>query len=292
MSVKVPTGVPFRIDEREQFPGLDLECVPGVYDVKLRESYEADFSRVEYKPCVLPGIGKQLKEDPLYAWFCDRGDWMYALHPEQRNAFVPMAWPSWLKALCEPLRAQISQLGNRLWWNACLITYHPVGHLPTQRSRNDPWIEFHSPVVDVVIIPEGEGWEQATVELQSCSSNAEASGLQFSVESGTALVFRENNACPDKWAHTYVCSDPKRAFYVVSLIGIHPTRVWAQYAAKYPTRTVAGLDSERRIIPAFHFPKSLANAKAPIIYRPEPPQPELDEPEPEPKKRTIKRKKN
>jgi hypothetical protein len=264
MKVKLPTGKPFRIEEHERFPGLDLECVPGVINLKLREEFDVHLSRIEYRTCVVPS-GQYQKQS--YAWFCDRGEWMYALHPEQRNAYSPFSWPSWLKAMGDPLRAQIAQLNNHIWWNACLVTYCPPGGGVFDRAGDgDAWVERGTPVVDVIIIPEAaaDGWDAVHAKLEIFGGERE---IEVDVESGTAFVIRTDAGVEKTptWKHRYSCLS---AFYVVSLVCIHPLSVFRQYQVKYPQRTVAGMACETRLIPAINTPR--VAARVPHPYSPEP----------------------
>jgi hypothetical protein len=128
----------------------------------------------------------------------------------------------------------------------------------------DPWVEPGSPLVEVVIVPEDESWDETprvfltTTPKQGC----EGATTLLEVESGSAIVVRDS----DTWTNIYTCSAP---FYLVTMVAVHPLRVSMQYGAKYPHRTVAGLEKERRIVPAIHS-AAAQRLPVPLPYRPEP----------------------
>jgi len=147
-----PSEGPFKIKERVKFPGLYFAYIVGVLQPERVDGPPYKDTSGE-KERMVQTYGSRLRDTQFIypepedlgakhgkcacAWFADRGEWMYALEQTQRNAYLPQAFPTWLRTLSRQLQTASKKtrfVGNG--FNCCLISY---GISSSWTYGEDPW---------------------------------------------------------------------------------------------------------------------------------------------------------
>jgi len=250
-AVELPCNKHIHIAGRANFPALDLEYVPDVFGAEQVAWYETRFDQIEY----VSRIGDPNPEN-LYAWFCDKGEWLYSIDAAQHNAFVPYAFPGWLRAIMHSIVTRVESLIGTAGWNACLVTRVQArdGKALSQRlSKNaDIWHCKSSSVVDAVF----SASSPIQITVKPCQSSTAMTPISISIPAGSGAACIVTPVAPDNassgntllWDYEFSTNGgggDEAVFYHVSLRNIHPLSVDAQYRMRYPARKKAA----RRIVP-------------------------------------------
>jgi hypothetical protein len=253
----LPSHAPFLIEERVNFPGLTLDYVLGALDPTHMEGHpyivktgasgaagqgEDEEERHSTFATLLgdvtftypqPEDVRSRHGTSAYAWFADRGEWLYALEGTQRNAFVPAAFPSWLRMLANRVHAAstLTRLTGH-GWNCCLVSY---GVRSTWTYGEDPWHDPSAYVADVFI---GDG-------VRLTVRNAKGKGLRLNPQKGGILTWRGDG---DDWSMV-AHSETLQPMFRLSFRTIDPCRENRQKALKYPHRLRDALRAEQRLVP-------------------------------------------
>jgi len=245
----LPSGSPFTIEERVNFPGLFFDYVAGALDPKHVDGPSFTAGEDE-RPCktyatLLQDVQFIYPEpvDPkgthgtcAHAWFANRGEWIYALEPTQRNAFIPASFPEWLCLLSQRISAASTAtrlVGNG--WNCCLISF---GTRSSWTFDEDPWHPSDLCVADLFV------GQDVHITM---SSRGGAGTFALDPASGAVMAWKGKD-----WIMTAEAL-PDKPFYHLSFRVIDPNRLDAQLRIKYAHRRADALHAEVRIVPA-HLP--------------------------------------
>jgi len=263
--INIPSACSVRIEGREQFPGLDVEQFPSPFTsdehvntfvAKLRKLTYTNL--VETTDCAVSSssLHEEKKKKVVgtsFAWFADQGDWVYSITKNQRNAFTPMTWPSWLRDLGYQLG---SSLKLNQSWRACLVTRLVPGSSHTRNHMDaDQWQEKHELFCDVILfkrVVDKDNASRISITIKPRPNLKNASrAVQFDMESGGILVSRGRSARED-WDTVFQFDQGQDGdeCFCISFRPIHPLLALAQSSAKYPHQTPAAMDCEYRFIPS------------------------------------------
>jgi hypothetical protein len=238
----LPPDKAFCIEQRVKLPGLIFDYGLDVLTFEQAAVYASCAQDLQY---VYPNPPCSGRGDCAYIWFADNGEWIYAIDKQQRNAFVPHAWPEWLRLLSQRLHASSKLSKGGTGWNCCLIAHGTESHWT---HGEDPWHR------DEFVM--GEIFVGGPVKL--VVSHAEHPGAfalepaagSFMVSSGTGWSIAATSDAPT---------------YRLSFRLIDPLRVMQrQHMAKYKHRRAQELATEVRIVPR-HVKEGAAVRGPPMV---------------------------
>jgi hypothetical protein len=256
MAKALPSDKPLRIEQRANFPGLSLDYGLGLFAEQQTEVFSMCAQDMQFTyPNPLSKAAE--RGDCAYSWYADRGDWIYAIDKSQRNAFVPQAWPEWLRGLSHKVNAAspLTTLGTG--WNCCLISW---GTSCIWTHGEDPWHRDDSFVGDVVLAP-----ASSTVTVTySRGESKDGPPASFSINPRVGSYMVSSGM---DWK---IAAESRTPFYYVSFRLIDPLRViYKQHMAKVKHRLPQYLATERRIVPR-HVEEAQRNGQDPDDLLPAP----------------------
>lgn len=260
------------VRDRKLFPGLVMEYIPGIFNPEQCERNEAYLRSLEYVDAVL--IDRTMESTESYAWYSDRGDFVYSLVNEQINAFQPLAWSLRLKSMRTSIHDRVNRVnqdeGKRRKWimgNSSLITWYKGSTSKTLRrpAFPDPWLGGLPRIYYVYfgksrwirIRPRSSSAEFHRAMCPKEKGEGAASGhIDILLQPGSVLLV-EGEESFVHWRHE-ICplrnlpagSDPRKWWtFEVALHDVKPILINDQYSKIPALREMDGLQMERRETP-------------------------------------------
>ena len=258
--IEFPADKSLEIVGRERFPGLHLEYAPSIFTPRTAcaETFWPLFCRLTYTTRKWPSAPENgdVAWEPYYAWFADRGEWLFSFGEKHNNAFIPQAWPTFLAGMRYHALQNIASYVGRgasaaMEWNACLVACLQPGvtHF-VDPSERDGWEGAGELVHEVhCIVGPVDGKVTFTADL-----SPQGTSVLMTLASGACVVLRTSE-CIRKWKFAFKNTSATGTCFVVSLRALNPVvalnnvpgRMWEQ------NRMRAAIDNEERVIPAIHF---------------------------------------
>ena len=289
-----PKSKTVRVRDKANFPGLDVSHCPNTWiDREHSGLLVGKLSRLPYT-LVEGGSCDGMR----CAWFSDRGEDLYALCDGQRNAFSPLAWPSWLRefhALCQSTyrRSEICA-HSALRTTSCNVLYIPgpgdgdgddgtaaVYELPYDEDRwtDDDCVVMHV-VLASVTTQEPYAWDggggarqkgkvahrfrsdetDVVFGLSPAGPGAGGQSLEWSADPGSIFVVRGPKS-RQAYRPSIRVLRQRGPVYLLTFFAVRGILRAQQYRDKPPARLAESLARQHVVVPAFETAAAAAAKK-------------------------------
>jgi len=258
--INLPSNKWFPIRGRTDFPYLDFEYVPEIFEEKYLEKLRSKLQYLQFTTAVL----KEGESDGAYAWFSDKGDWNYVPKVNQQNYLFPRAWPEWLRNAGLKIVKHMDQFNKQQQWNTCLVSYERSGSM--MAYDRDLWNDANGYIV-IVFIPASREFSMADAvatlnakPVASCNPDGKRE-FELGCLPGSVVVLKGEETLKN-WDFIFSSSSGgggQRKYYSLSFRCVFPLNVAEQNQQRPILVSRDTLRLQKTIIPSLEMTIDISN---------------------------------
>lgn len=259
--VTLPSDKPWHVKERKNFPDLNVQYIPGIFTEQHLANMFSFLQKLDYTNVVESTPSESSASGVHHAWVADFGEWHYAVTCAQQNAFIPLAWPMWLREAGHKVSNFIRENGNRDFvglWSACLVTRiarsSDDGADTTTTYRQlardcDVWNAPGTAVCSVLVPDPGPMTMTTTMfAMDPVSLDLGKTGICVDGPHPGAVFVVHDAKTRSSWDMS-ISVEGNRVLYCLTFLRIDPLSVTVHNLKKLPLRTKAGIAAQQRLVP-------------------------------------------